>query len=92
MSNWKSHPYLKERYSTGSGFENFLILHNDDIHTFDYVINSLVEVCNHDVVQAEQCTYIVHYKGKCDVMKGEYDFLQPLKEGLLQKGLTVSIE
>lgn len=92
MSNWKSDPYLKEKSSTGSGFEKFLVLHNDDIHTFDYVINSLIEVCNHDVVQAEQCTYIVHYKGKCDVMKGEYDFLQPLKEGLVQKELTVTIE
>lgn len=92
MEKWKSEPIFEEKYSVGDEHERFMILHNDDVHTFDYVIESLVEVCQHDVVQAEQCTYIVHYKGKCDVMKGSSDFLHPLKEGLVQRGLTVTIE
>ncbi|MFN4929813.1 MAG: ATP-dependent Clp protease adaptor ClpS, partial [Bacteroidota bacterium] len=50
--------------------EKTLILYNDDVNTFDYVIDSLVEVCDHDVVQAEQCAYLVHYTGKCEVKNG----------------------
>lgn len=71
--------------------ENYLILHNDDIHTFDYVIESLVDICEHNTVQAEQCTYIIHYKGKCDVKKGLYDYLKPMKDGLIERGLNATI-
>jgi len=85
-------PVLDDKTSVGTGLESFLILHNDDVHTFDYVIESLVKVCRHDVVQAEQCTYIVHYKGKCDVLKGAHEYLLPHKEGLALRGLTVTIE
>ena len=69
-----------------------LILHNDDVHTFDYVIASLIDICKHDVHQAEQCAYIVHYKGKCDVKSGSYDILHPLKEKLTEKELSVTID
>ncbi len=68
-----------------------LILHNDDIHDFTYVIDSLIEVCDHDLVQAEQCTYLVHYQGKCDVKKGKYDHLKEMYNQLLEKGLIVTI-
>ncbi len=68
-----------------------LVLFNDDYNTFDFVINSLVEVCYHDIHQAEQCTYIIHYKGKCDVKKGSYNFLKPMKEQLIEKGLSAEI-
>lgn len=71
--------------------KKFLTLHNDDIHTFDYVINALIEVCDHDIVQAEQCTYIVHYKGKCDVKKGSSEFLSPLRHELVDRGLKATI-
>jgi ATP-dependent Clp protease adaptor protein ClpS len=74
-----------------SGNVNFLTLHNDEIHTFEYVIESLIEVCEHDMEQAEQCTYLVHYKGKCDVKKGAYGHLKPLKRELSRRGLTVTI-
>jgi ATP-dependent Clp protease adaptor protein ClpS len=70
----------------------FLILHNDDFHTFEFVIESLIEICNLDPEQAEQCTYLVHYKGKCDVKKGTYDFLTPFREGLLGIGLNATID
>jgi ATP-dependent Clp protease adaptor protein ClpS len=77
----------------GSGLENnFLTLHNDDVHTFDYVIETLMNVCEHDLIQAEQCAYIVHYKGRCDVKKGTIDCLQPLKKRLIDKGLVATIE
>lgn len=69
----------------------FLILHNDDVHSFDYVIESLIEVCEMEAVQAEQCTYLVHYKGKCDVKKGSYSLLKPYREGLTERGLNATI-
>jgi ATP-dependent Clp protease adaptor protein ClpS len=70
----------------------FLILHNDDVHSFDYVIESLIEVCEMEAVQAEQCTFLVHYKGKCDVKKGSYDLLKPYREGLTDRGLNATID
>lgn len=72
--------------------KRFLILHNDEVHTFDYVIESLIDVCELEPVQAEQCTYLVHYKGKCDVKKGDFKSLKPYKEGLIEKGLEVTID
>lgn len=69
-----------------------LILHNDNVHTFDYVITSLIDICQHDVHQAEQCAYIVHFNGKCDVKNGLYDVLHPMKDKLTSKGLSVTID
>ena len=71
--------------------ERTLILFNDDVNTFDYVIDSLVEVCDHDVVQAEQCAYLVHYTGKCEVKNGYYDQLKPMRIELSRRGLSVAI-
>ncbi len=68
-----------------------IILFNDDVHTFDYVIDSLIEICDHDPIQAEQCTYIVHHNGKCSVKKGSYDELEPRCTALLNRGLTAEI-
>jgi ATP-dependent Clp protease adaptor protein ClpS len=82
---------FEEEIKGGNAF-NFLTLHNDDVHTFDYVIETLIDVCEHDVVQAEQCAYIVHYKGKCDVKKGTINHLQPLKRKLIDKGLLATID
>ncbi len=69
-----------------------LILHNDEVNTFDFVIDCLMEICKHDSNQAEQCATITHYKGKCDVKKGEYDELTPMKDRLDSKGLSTSID
>ena len=68
-----------------------IVLFNDDYHTFDFVIESLVQVCKHNLIQAEQCTYIVHYNGKCIVKKGEYEKLEPMCTALLDRGLTAEI-
>lgn len=68
-----------------------LVLHNDDIHTFDYVIDSLIEICKHTLEQAEQCTILVHFKGKCTVKTGSLDLLKPMHEKLLSRELTSEI-
>ena len=72
--------------------ERFLVLHNDDYHTFDYVIDALMDICEHDMVQAEQCTLLVHYKGQCDVKKGSFTYLKPMKNALIQKELKATID
>lgn len=70
----------------------FLILHNDDVNTFDFVIESLIDICNHDAVQAEQCAYITHHRGKCDIKKGTYSVLDMMRKALLDRGLKVTID
>lgn len=69
-----------------------LILYNDDVNTFDFVTESLIKVCEHDLIQAEQCTYLVHYTGKCVVKNGTFKKLKPLCEALLERGLSAKIE
>jgi len=86
------HEYDLEKEVRNKKDNTFLTLHNDDVHTFDYVIETLMDVCEHDMVQAEQCAYIVHYKGKCDVKKGTPDHLQPMKSKLIDKGLLATID
>ena len=67
------------------------IVYNDDVNTFDWVIESLIEVCEHEPLQAEQCTILVHYKGKCGVKTGEYNKLEPICSALLERGLSAEI-
>lgn len=69
-----------------------LILHNDDYNTFDWVIESLVEICKHSTEQAEQCAYIVHYRGKCQVKHGAKNKMERLHMALIQRGLTATVE
>ena len=69
-----------------------LLLYNDDVNTFDFVSESLMKVCRHDAIQAEQCTYLVHYTGKCVVKNGAFSVLKPLCEALLDRGLSAKIE
>jgi ATP-dependent Clp protease adaptor protein ClpS len=68
-----------------------IILYNDDVNTFDHVIETLIRVCEHDSIQAEQCAMIVHYKGKCGVKTGSYDELKPKCLQLLDAGLSAEI-
>ncbi len=69
-----------------------LILHNDDVHTFEYVIDALVEICNHEYYQASQCATITHYNGKCDIKNGIFSSLKIMKDALIERELTVTIE
>lgn len=71
--------------------QNEIILYNDDVNTFDHVINTLIYACEHTPEQAEQCSIIVHYKGKCTVKTGDYDELEPRCAMLLDAGLSAEI-
>ncbi len=68
-----------------------IILYNDDVNTFDHVIDTLMEVCDHTSEQAEQCAMLVHYTGKCTVKTGEYEKLKPMCSNLLDRGLSAEI-
>jgi len=69
-----------------------IILHNDDVNTFDHVIISLMEICGHELMQATQCAHIVHNNGKCSVKRGTFDRLEPMCTALHQQGLSADIE
>ena len=68
-----------------------LVVFNDDVNTFEHVINTLIKVCNHSPEQAEQCTWIIHYRGKCSVKKGEFYDLKPKKEAICDAGIDARI-
>ncbi len=71
--------------------EQELVLFNDDVNTFEFVIDSLIEVCGHDALQAEQCALIAHYNGKCGVMTGPYETLKQACDEMTSRELTVKI-
>ena len=73
------------------GINNEIVLYNDDVNTFDHVIDTLILVCKHTSEQAEQCAILVHYKGKCTVKTGSFDELKPLCTQLLEAGLSAEI-
>ncbi|MCC5929719.1 MAG: ATP-dependent Clp protease adaptor ClpS [Cyclobacteriaceae bacterium] len=72
--------------------EKSLVVYNDDFNTFDHVIKTLIKVCNHSPEQAEQCTWLIHFKGKCAVKKGPEDVLKPMKTGILNAGIDAKIQ
>ncbi len=69
-----------------------IVIYNDDFNTFDFVIQTLIEVCKHDHEQAEQCTMIIHYNGKCAVKSGTYAEIKPMKEEIVNRGINAVIE
>ena len=69
-----------------------LILYNDDVNTFDFVIETLVRLCGHDNIQAEQCAILVHHKGKCSVKEGSFEKLEPICVAMLERGLSATVE
>lgn len=68
-----------------------LVVFNDDVNTFEHVINTLIRVCKHTPEQAEQCTLLIHHKGKCAVKSGSFDFLRPLREAICEAGIDARI-
>lgn len=68
-----------------------LVVFNDDFNTFEHVIDTLIKVCKHSIEQAEQCTWIIHYKGKCTVRSGAFDFLKPMQEAICEAGIDAKI-
>lgn len=84
---------IREKVSTREvpTFNNEIVVYNDDVNTFDHVIETLIKVCEHTPEQAEQCSLIVHYNGKCTVKTGPIDKLKPQCTRLLQAGLSAEI-
>ena len=84
-------PDIEEEILRVGKKQNDIIIHNDDVNTFQFVIETLVEVCDHNPLQAEQCALIIHHNGKCGVKRGDYKNLKPLCENLLERGLSAEI-
>jgi ATP-dependent Clp protease adaptor protein ClpS len=70
----------------------YLIVWNDEVNTFEWVIETLMEVCGHSYEQAEQCSYIIHFKGKYAVKQGSYDELKPLCDAITERGIGATVE
>lgn len=82
----------KEVTETVEKKENEIVVFNDEVNTFDHVIEMLMTTCEHDSLQAEQCTMLIHYKGKCGVKSGDYEDLEPRCTKLLEGGLSAEIQ
>ena len=91
QNNYQEETFAEEDVMELIDDECHLILYNDDVNTFDFVIESLITVCKHTLEQAEQCTMLVHYKGKCTVKTGDMETLMPMHQKLLGRGLTSEI-
>ena len=71
--------------------ERDLVVYNDDVNTFDHVIETLIQVCDHSPEQAEQCTWLIHYKGKCAVKKGTFEELASMRQGVCDRGISAEV-
>ncbi len=94
--NNATNPFVSEDSNTAiledkdSSFQ--LIVWNDDVNTFDWVIETLVQICGHTTEQAEQCAILIHYKGKCAVKKGAFNKLKPQCEAIIDRNINATIE
>ena len=68
-----------------------LVVFNDEVNTFDHVIDTLIKVCKHSPEQAEQCTLLIHYKGKCAVKQGSFEELAPMRNAICQRGISAEV-
>ncbi|MEC5166969.1 ATP-dependent Clp protease adaptor protein ClpS [Flavobacterium sp. PL11] len=84
---------VRERVSVKEAIQldNEIVVYNDDVNTFDHVIETLMRVCEHAPEQAEQCSLIIHYNGKCTVKTGSFEKLKPQCTQLLEAGLSAEI-
>lgn len=80
-----------EEVEVGTDQESELIVFNDDVNTFDHVIKALIDICEHSPEQAEQCTLIIHYKGKCAVKYGYYEQLVPMRNAICERGISAEV-
>ncbi len=74
------------------GLSHVLVVWNDDVNTFDWVIETLIEVCGHSQEQAEQCAMLIHFKGKYGVKEGDYDSLKPMCDAICERLINATIE
>lgn len=92
LAHYSPEEALLEEVISETGPVKEIVLHNDDVNTFEHVIGCLVEICGHDPIQAEQCAHIVHYNGKCSVKRGTFEQLEPRCMALLDRGLSAAIQ
>lgn len=92
--NWDTEILIKEDIALLEATTDLrnLVVYNDDVNTFEHVIATLIKVCRHTPEQAEQCTMLIHYKGKCTVKVGSYDELEGMCTSLHDKDLSANIE
>jgi ATP-dependent Clp protease adaptor protein ClpS len=92
--NTSTETTVQESYLTETLLDDLysLIIWNDDVNTFDWVIETLMEVCKHSQEQAEQCAMLVHYQGKYAVKHGSFEELKPLCEAITDRGINASVE
>lgn len=92
--NTASNPHTEEEVDvlTEVGFSFSLIVWNDEVNTFEWVIETLMEVCGHTEEQAEQCAMLIHFKGKYAVKHGDYDTLKPMCDAITDRGINATIE
>jgi ATP-dependent Clp protease adaptor protein ClpS len=91
-SNFTSRPHKLGSEDLKNQKRANLVLHNDDVNTFDYVMETLMIVCDHSQTQAEQCATITHYKGKCEVRSGSFKEMKEMRYKLISRGLKASID
>lgn len=88
----KTHQDIEELLETVVGQGCKLLVHNDEINTFEWVIESLIDVCKHSAQQAEQCAMIIHLKGQYAVKEGDENTLKPMRETLVDRGIGATLE
>jgi ATP-dependent Clp protease adaptor protein ClpS len=91
-SNFTSRPQKLGSEDVDKQNQARLVLHNDEVNTFDYVMETLVDICDHSITQAEQCATITHYKGKCEVRSGALSEMKELRYKLISRGLKASVD
>jgi ATP-dependent Clp protease adaptor protein ClpS len=91
-SNFTSRPQKLGSEDVDKQSQARLVLHNDEVNTFDYVMETLVDICDHSMTQAEQCATITHYKGKCEVRSGALSEMKELRYKLISRGLKASVD
>jgi ATP-dependent Clp protease adaptor protein ClpS len=68
-----------------------LVVFNDDYNTFEHVIDTLIKVCDHNPMQAEQCTLLVHHKGKCRVKSGGFEEMADMRNAICDRGISAEV-
>ena len=94
FGNTKTSPFEADDVEllTENQFPYSLVVWNDDVNSFNWVIETLVKICDHTTEQAEQCSLIIHYKGKCSVKLGDYDTLKPMCDAITERGIGATVE
>ena len=90
-------PFYEEEFDTLVAEETLttdlydLVVFNDEVNTFDHVIKTLIDICKHEPEQAEQCTWIIHFKGKCTVKHGSFDELASMRNAICGRGISAEV-